>query len=231
MSSPLPGATATADAGPANAAANQVIRVFLVDDHSLVLQGLQSILSRESDFEIVGQEHDAERALDSLQEIDTDVVVIDYRLPGMSGVEFCREIAERRIRARPIVLSAFLESDAVEAALMAGAFAYVIKDVESSELKRAIRLAAAGSPLIDSRVAGSIVTWAARLQGSVRPPLTRAQLRVLKLLCTGKSNNAIAKELGISPSAVKKHLSGLFERLDVKSRAEAVASGMRRGLI
>lgn len=207
------------------------VSVFVVDDHHVVREGLIAILGREEDIRVVGQAENAEQALVSLSDADPDVVVVDYRLPGMDGVGLCREIAERRMRARVVVLSGFLDDDAVHASMMAGARAYVVKDVEAGELKRAIRAAARGETVIDPKVTGRIVGWAARadaptLLGELRP----SELQVLRLLCQGKSPKEISSMTKLRPQTVKSYLREIYTKLGVGSRAEAIAIALRRGI-
>jgi DNA-binding NarL/FixJ family response regulator len=210
---------------------SQKVSVFVVDDHHVVREGLVAILDRESDIRVIGQAETAEQALDRLTDADPDVVVVDYRLPGMDGVGLCREIAERRMRARVVVLSGFLDDDAVHASMMAGARAYIVKDVEAAELKRAIRAAACGETMIDPKVTGRIVGWAARsdsptLLGELRP----SELQVLRLLCQGKSPKEISAATKLRPQTVKSYLREIYTKLGVGSRAEAIAIALRRGI-
>lgn len=207
------------------------VSVFVVDDHHVVREGLVAILGRESDIDIVGEAESAEQALELLAGADPDVIVADYRLPGMDGVGLCREIAERRLRAGVVVLSGFLDDDAVHASMMAGARAYVVKDVEASELKRAIRAAARGETMIDSKVTGRIVGWAARADNpSLLTELRPSELQVIRLLCAGKSPTEIAAHTGLSPQTIKSYLREIYTKLGVNSRAEAIALALRRGI-
>jgi DNA-binding NarL/FixJ family response regulator len=207
------------------------VTVFLVDDHDVVREGLLSILGREPDIEVVGESSTAEGALESLDRTNPSVVVVDYRLPGMDGIELCREIAERRLRAQVVMLSAYLDDDIVYSALMSGARAYVVKDVESSELKRAIRAAARGETVIDPKVAGRILNWAARLDPRATHALRPMELRVMRLLVEGRPNREIARLMGLSPHTVKSYLREIYRKLEVGNRAEAAAVALRRGLV
>lgn len=201
------------------------ISVFLVDDHAVVREGLTAILSREPDLEIVGEAADAESAVDMMVTLKPKVAVVDNRLPGMSGIELCREIAERRIPTQAVVLSAFLERRAVEDALRAGARAYVVKDVEADELKRAIRAAAQGKTMVDGKVPISLGGSHDEKRMSAR------HLRVLNALAEGRSASAIGNFLGLSLHTVKSYMREIYADLGVNSRAEAIAVAARRGLL
>ncbi|HEX9775348.1 MAG TPA: response regulator transcription factor [Actinomycetota bacterium] len=209
----------------------EVVSVFLVDDHDIVREGLTAILGRDHDIDIVGEAATAEDALPALVELNPAVVVLDQRLPGMSGVDLCREIAERKLRTQVVILSAFVEDGIVEAAFRAGARAYVVKDVEASQLKRAIRAAARAETTIDPKVAGQFVAWASRVAPNQASPLSPAQLRVLRLLADGKTAREIASSVRISHHTVKGHMREIYRRLGVSSRAEAAAVGLRQGWI
>lgn len=206
------------------------IRVFLVDDHELVREGLISLLRREPDLSVVGQAATGREAIESIPAADPDVVILDYRLPDMSGLEICREIAERRLRARVVVLSGFLHDQAVHESLMAGACAYVVKDVEARELRQAIRIVARGGMLIDPQVAGHMLSWAAR-QYPNKSGLSPSLLTVLRLLGQGKTNAQIAEAMGLTLLTVKTYVSRIYRQLGVNGRAEASAEALRRGLL
>lgn len=208
------------------------IRVLVVDDHPLVREGLIAILGAEPDFEIAGEAASGETALELLLHIQVDVLVTDFRLPGMDAAALCRAIAEIGYGADIVVLSAFLDEDAVYAALMAGARAYVVKDVDAEELKRAIRVVARGETSVDSKVTGRIIGWAAKAERpSIGPQLRASELHVLQLLAHGKTTAQIAKEAGLRPATVKSYLSEMYFKLGVKTRAEAVAVAFRHGLL
>ena len=206
------------------------IRVFLVDDHDLVREGLAAILGREPDLEIAGEAASAEKALQRLPDAAVDVIIADVRLPGMDGMELCREIAERRIPGRVIILSAFMEDEVVYEAWLAGASGYVVKDVEAEPLKRAIRSVAEGRRVIDPKVAGTIAGWASRLELPSAEHLPPYLQRVLKDLCRGKTNEQIAASTGLTLETVKKYLGRIYKRLGARGRADAILEARRRGL-
>lgn len=210
---------------------NPTTRVFLVDDHSVVLEGLSGILKREAGIEIVGEAVEAETALRLIPETDPDVVVLDHRLPGMQGDGLCAELLRRRVTAAIVILSAHLDEDVVQACFRAGARGYVVKDVDASELKRAIRVVARGGTHIDPKVAGRMISRAARLEPRAANSLRSIEIEILRHVSEGKTNAQIGKALGISRYTVSSRLATIFRKLGVRQRAEAVAAAIRRGLV
>lgn len=210
-----------------------MIRLVIVDDHEIVRAGLSEVLGKEHDFEIVGAFADAEDVLAHLEELDPDVIVVDYRLPAMNGVELCRAVAERRARAAIVMLSAYLDDDLVWAAFTAGACAYVVKDASARELTEAIRLASMGRQYLDPKIASGLVGWLSRGGGvrPARPILTPAVEAVLRLAVAGNSNTQIAQKTGKSVFTVKTQLANAYRALGVKDRAEAAAAAVRAGIL
>jgi DNA-binding NarL/FixJ family response regulator len=205
-------------------------RVFLVDDHEVVREGLCALLGREDDLEVVGSASTAAEALDALAAHDVDVVVMDQQLPGMSGLEACREIAERRIPVQVVLLSAYLEEGLADAALLAGARAYVVKEVEAGQLKRAIRAAARGETSIDPKVSGRFV-HVTSIAPAAEFVLSPRHIGILAGLADGKSSDEIADSMGVTIQTVKSYTRQSYKALGVRNRAQAVAVAVRRGLL
>jgi DNA-binding NarL/FixJ family response regulator len=216
-----------ADAAPPRprAARGERIRVLIADDHSLVRHGLAAIINMEEDTQVVGEAGDGEEAIALWRELRPDVVLMDLRMPGVEGVEAIRRIRAEDPHAGIIVLTTFDHDEDIYAGLRAGAQAYLLKDVEPEELFRCIRAVHSGEAYLQSKVA---VRLAQRVHDE---SLTGREEQILKLLAEGKSNRAIGQALFITESTVKSHLKSLFAKLDVTSRAEAVALAARRGLV
>lgn len=212
---------------------NAPVTVFLIEDHPVVTEGLIRILEDDSTARVIGHAPTGAEAIEALGSLNPDVIVLDYRLPDMDGVQFLREAAERHIRGEVVVLSAYLDDEIVRSSFTSGARAYVVKDVEPDELKRAIKAAARGETVIDPKVAGKVVSWATRNgdNGARRASLRSHEVRVLRLLSEGKSNQQIADLIGISVNAVKARLQRIYQQLDAPGRAEAVLVALRQGLI
>lgn len=216
-----------ADAAPPRprAARGERIRVLIADDHSLVRHGLAAIINMEDDTQVVGEAGDGEEAIALWRELRPDVVLMDLRMPRVEGVEAIKRIRAEDPHAGIIVLTTFDHDEDIYAGLRAGAQAYLLKDVEPEELFRCIRAVHSGEAYLQSKVA---VRLAQRVHDE---SLTGREEQILKLLAEGKSNRAIGQALFITESTVKSHLKSLFAKLDVTSRAEAVALAARRGLV
>jgi two-component system NarL family response regulator len=210
-------AAAQANSGP--------IRVLIVDDHSVVRRGIAAIIDMEDDAVVVGQAGDGAEAIELWRTLQPDVVLMDLRMPGMDGVEAIRRIRSEDDQAGIIVLTTFDHDEDIYAGLRAGAKAYLLKDVEPEELFRCIRAVRAGDAYLQPKVAAKL---AQRMQ---EEPLTEREEQILKLLAEGKSNRGIGQVLHITESTVKSHMKSLFVKLDVTSRAEAIALAARRGLV
>ena len=206
-----------------------MIRVLVVDDHPVVRQGLMAILRWEKDFELVGDAADGLAAVQMILQHHPDVVLLDLRLPHLSGIEVMKQVRSQGLQTRFLVLTTYDTDEYIAPALAAGAQGYLLKDAEPEELSRAIRSLMRGGAALEPKVAARLLG-----QFSDEDPheeLSARELEVLKLLATGGSNKAIGLQLGLSENTVKTHISHIFAKLDVQSRAEAVSTAMQRGLI
>lgn len=206
-----------------------MIRVLIVDDHPVVRDGLRGMLEREPDLAVVGEAADGVEALTRVGDGSTvDVVLMDLRMPRMSGVEAIREIQHRAPNVRVLVLTTYDTDGDVLPAVEAGATGYLLKDTPRDELVRAVRAAHRGEAVLSPAVAG-------RLMGQVRSPareaLTERELAVLRLVAAGSTNREAARALFISEATVKTHLLHIYEKLGVRDRASAVAAAFQRGLL
>ena len=201
------------------------IRVLIADDHALVRRGLAAIINMEDDATVVGEAGDGEEAVAQWRRLRPDVTLMDLRMPKVEGVQAIRQIRAEDPGAGIIVLTTFDHDEDIYAGLRAGAKAYLLKDVQPEELFRCIRAVHAGEAYLQPKVAAKL---AQRVQ---EESLTEREVQILKLLAEGKSNRAIGQGLFITESTVKSHLKSLFVKLDVTSRAEAIALAAKRGLI
>jgi two-component system, NarL family, response regulator DevR len=211
----------------------RTIRLVLVDDHAILRQGLRSVLERESDIVVVGEASSEAEAEAVVRASTPDVVVLDLKLSAASdfeGLSLCAKLAAAHPGVGLLVLTTFLDEDLVVRAVHAGARGYVVKDVDTTELVRAIRAVSAGESAFDSRSAAAVVR---SLSGRSEPrqQLTDRELEVLRLLAAGLSNNQIGERLYISATTAKFHVSNIMRKLEVTRRAEAVYAASKRGLI
>jgi DNA-binding NarL/FixJ family response regulator len=206
-----------------------VIRVIVVDDHPVVRHGLVSMLHWEKDIEIVGEAADGREALRLILELRPDVVLLDLRLPGMSGVDVMRQAHPQAPEVRFLVLTTYYTDEYIGPALAAGAHGYLLKDVTPEELAQAVRLLMRGGAPLEPRVAARMLELASdeRREDELSP----RELEVLQLLAQGASNKAIAGQLALAENTVKSHISRIFDKLDVQNRAEAVTTAIKRGLL
>lgn len=205
------------------------IRIMIVDDHSVVRQGLRMFLTLDPEFEILGEASDGKQAVQMAHTLKPDVVLMDLLMPVMDGIEATTIIRKELPDTEVIALTSVLEDNSVVGAIRAGAIGYLLKDTESDELIRAIKAAAAGQVQLTPKAA-------ARLVREVRTPespetLTERETDVLRLLAQGKSNKEIAQILTIGEKTVKTHVSSVLAKLNVSSRTQAALYAVRIGLV
>jgi two-component system, NarL family, response regulator LiaR len=205
------------------------IRVLIVDDHSVVRQGLRMFLGSDPELEVVGEARDGAEALKFAAQFHPDVVLMDLLMPGMDGISATAAIRKRFPETEVVALTSVLEDASIVDAVRAGAIGYLLKDTEAHELRRAIKAAAAGqvqlSPLVAARLLREVSTPEKSSQ-----PLTEREIDVLRLLARGKSNKEISQELTIGEQTVKTHVSHILDKLGVPSRTQAALYAIRAGL-
>jgi DNA-binding NarL/FixJ family response regulator len=204
------------------------MKVILTDDHKVVRDGLRWMLSGEEDVEVVGEAASGEQLLDLLSATTADVVLLDVRMPGMGGLDALAEIARRVPEVKVIILSMHDEPAYVRRAIELGAAGYLLKNANREEILEALRAVHAGRAYVQNDLTGTLLST---ISGKERSVLSPRELEILSLVSQGLENKQIATALGISEATVKTHLKGVFTRLEVSSRAEAVATGLRLGLI
>lgn len=225
-----------------------MIRILLVDDQTLVRQGIQTLLELEDDLEVVGAAANGLEALALAERVAPDVVLMDVRMPQMDGVAATRELLRRRPGLGVIILTTFDDDEYVFEGLKAGARGYMLKDTSSDEIVAAVRAVAAGEALIQPSIARKVVAEFSRLAagkapvqtpppaparapGALAEPLTEREGEVLRALAAGLSNREIAERLVITEGTVKNHVSSLLAKLEVRDRTQAVLKAQALGLL
>ena len=212
------------------------IKVGIVDDHSILRQGLRAMLDREPDIRVVGDAGAEGPAITMVAQARPDVVLMDLKLTvdggGCEGLDLCAKIAGRFPESRILVLTSFADEWLVREAIRQGAKGYVVKDVDVSELIQAIRAIYRGECAFDSHSASAVVSWLRREpDAEATAQITPREREILALVAQGLSNIAIGKRLYISDTTVKFHVTNLMHKLGARRRAEAVYAASKLGLI
>ncbi len=207
-----------------------MIKVYIVDDHPFVREGLKTFLGTQQGIELVGEAGSGEEALAEIQTLQPEIVVVDLHLPGMGGVELTRKIHELCFNTKVIILSSFSEEDEVVDAIEAGAISYLLKDSSPVKLVEAIRAAQLGEPLLHPRIAKKLMQRVRRTEPAGEQ-LTTKEKEVLALLTQGRTNKEIASELYVSATTIKSHVSSILRKLEVNDRTQAVIKAMKEGLL
>ncbi len=203
------------------------LRVILVDDHEVVRVGLRTLLSRNPDLDIVDEASSGQEAVRKALMHRPDIVVMDIRLAGMSGIEACREITQAAPAIKVIMLTSYGDDDTLFEAIAAGASGYVLKQIGSNDLVKAIETVGRGDAALDpattSRVFARMREEARKKEESAFSELTEQELRVLSFLAEGRTNREIADALALGEGTVRNYVSSIFSKLHVNNRAEAAA--------
>nr|BFD82596.1 response regulator transcription factor [Streptomyces sp. Xyl84] len=206
------------------------VSLLIVDDHPVVRDGLRGMFEAAPGFTVLGEASGGAEAVEKAAALDPDVVLMDLRMPGGSGVDAIRELTRRGARAKVLVLTTFDTDSDTLPAIEAGATGYLLKDAPREELFTAVRAAAEGRTVLSPAVASRLVS-AVRAPAAGSEPLSAREREVLVLVARGTSNREIARELFISEATVKTHLTHLYAKLGVKDRAAAVAAAYDRGIL
>lgn len=210
-----------------------MIRLLIIDDHEMVREGLKAMLTAEPDFEIVGDAANAEQAFELLERMRPDVILLDIRLPGVSGIDVCRTVTERYPETSVIILTTFTDESLVAQCIHAGARGFIVKDIERFDLKRSIRAVARGEAAIDPKAAVAVLAELRRTpqvrQETSPVLLSSQQIVILRLVAQGLSSREIATQLYLSENTVKGYVQEILHRLSVKNRTEAVMVAVKHG--
>ncbi|MGE5594882.1 MAG: response regulator [Hyphomicrobiales bacterium] len=208
------------------------IRVLLADDHDIVRAGLKAALRGHPEFNVVGEARDGREAVALAKQLQPDLVVLDVRMPRLSGIEACREIRDAGVN-NILMLTSYADEKAVMASIMAGASGFVLKEVQTPQLIDAMRTVGSGGKTLDETSSAAVIEQIRR--GSVlseedrlAQQLSERELRILDLIADGKTNREIGEELYLSEKTVKHHVSDILAKLGLSRRVEAAAFAIRR---
>ncbi len=207
------------------------IRVLIVDDHVIVREGLQILLSEEPGFDVVGMAGESDSALALAKKHKPDVVLMDLVMPGLDGIETTRQILSAVPSTHVLVLTTFADDQRVRDAIQAGAIGYLLKDVLKAELLTAIRSAAAGKPALHPEAQQLLMKQVSGKDAAPHASLTAREFNILKLIAEGKSNKEIALALHLTEGTIKGYVSTIFDKLNVEDRTQAALYAVKHGLV
>jgi len=209
-------------------------RIILVDDHEVVRLGLKALLDRHPHFEVVGEAASSREAIELVANIQPDVVVMDVRLPGTSGIEACEEITRRYPTTKVIMLTSYAEDEMLFSAIRAGASGYILKQIGGNDLIHALEAVSRGEALLDPAVTQRVFQEVRRAvreeEASAFAHLSQQEKHVLLLVSEGKTNREIAKALFLGEGTVRNYVSSILSKLGVSNRAEAAAYAVEHSL-
>jgi DNA-binding NarL/FixJ family response regulator len=213
-----------------------MISVCLVDDQNLVRQGIRSLLELSPEIRVVAECVDGTQALETIPKVKPDVVLLDMRMPGKSGLDVLNTFAAHGEVPPTIILTTFDDDQLVLAGLKAGARGYLLKDVSLEQLVEAVKTVAAGGSLIAPMVTQRLLAGIGRMQNQFTSleqpdPLTERETEILRLMSGGYSNKEIANSLGVAEGTVKNHVSNILSKLGVRDRTRAVLKALELGIV
>ena len=213
-----------------------MINVCLVDDQTLVRQGIRSLLGLAEDIRVVAECVDGAQAVATIPRLRPDVVLLDMRMPGMNGIEVLQALTAQNALPPTVILTTFDDDQLVLAGLKAGARGYLLKDVSLEQLVEAVRTVAAGGSLVAPVVTQRLLAGVERMQNQFTSldqpdPLTERETEILRLMASGYSNKEIANSLRVAEGTVKNHVSNILSKLGVRDRTRAVLKALEIGIV
>jgi len=209
-------------------------RIVIVDDHEVVRLGLKSLLERHPHFDVVGEAGSAREALEQVEALKPEVVLMDIRLPGTSGIEACEEIINKFPGTKVIILTSYAEDELLFSSIRAGASGYILKQIGSEDLIKGIESVSRGEALLDPAVTQRVFQEVRRAvkeeEASAFAHLSQQEKHVLLLVSEGKTNREIAKSLFLGEGTVRNYVSSILSKLGVNNRAEAAAYAVEHNL-
>ena len=209
-------------------------RILLVDDHEVVRLGLKALLDHHSQFDVIGEASTAKEALEQVGRLHPDIVLMDIRLPGTSGIEACEEIIKTYPDTRVVMLTSYAEDEMLFSAIRAGASGYILKQIGGEDLVRALEAVGRGDALLDPAITQRVFQEVRRAvkeeEASAFANLSQQERHVLLLVSEGKTNREIAKALFLGEGTVRNYVSSILSKLGVSNRAEAAAYAVEHNL-
>ncbi|MCB9449970.1 MAG: response regulator transcription factor [Anaerolineaceae bacterium] len=213
---------------------SNTVRILIADDHSVVRAGLRALLERQSRFRVVAEASTGEEAIAKAEELLPDVAVLDIRMPGMSGIEACRQIVERVEGCRVIMLTSYAEDELLFAAIQAGASGYVLKRIGDNELILAVDRVSRGEGMLDSAMTATVFSEMRKANeaqhAAAFAQLTAQELAVLALVAEGLTNRQIAIKLYLGEGTVRNYVSSVLQKIGASNRAEAAAYAVKHNI-
>jgi two-component system, NarL family, response regulator DevR len=212
----------------------QTVRILIADDHSVVRAGLRALLEKHDNFRVIAEASTGEEAIQKAQEWRPDIAVLDIRMPGISGIEACRQIVEKVESCRVIMLTSYAEDELLFAAIRAGASGYVLKRIGDNELVQAVERVSHGESMLDPAVTASVFTEMRKMneaqQNAAFSALTPQELAVLAQVAHGLTNRQIAVKLYLGEGTVRNYVSSILGKISVSNRAEAAAYAVKHNI-
>lgn len=211
------------------------IRILIADDHEVLVLGLKTLFQRYEKFMVVGDAYSGTEAVEKTRELKPDVVIMDIRMPGLSGIEACREIKQSQPEVNVIMLTSYADDEAIFASLMAGASGYVLKQIGTRALVEAVETVSKGQSLLDPTVTSKVIQKMREMSQHTAFPdgeqLTAQEKKVLALIAEGKTNKEIAEALFLGEKTVRNYVSSILHKLNFQTRAQAIAYGLQHKIL
>jgi two-component system, NarL family, response regulator DevR len=213
---------------------SKLIRILIADDHPIVRAGMRALIERHANFRVVAEASNGEEAVARVLELQPDVAVLDIRMPGISGIETCRQITNTVPGCRVLMLTSYAEDDLLLAAIQAGASEYLLKRIGDGELVRAIERVSTGEDTLDPARAAKVFNDIQNTRAVQRPnrfdDLSHQEVAVLALIAQGLTNRQIAEEMHLSEGTIRNYVSNILAKIDVVNRAEAAAYAVKHSI-
>jgi NarL family two-component system response regulator YdfI len=208
-------------------------KIFLVDDHFVVREGLKLIFETEEEYEVIGEAQDGKEALEKLEQLMPDVILMDLSMPDMSGIDVIRVLKERDVRIPIVILTTFNEDGLIKKGISLGAKGYLLKDCTRNELIRTVEAAIRGEILMQPEISKTLFNTKEEASKTEKADfgITEREFFVLQAIVRGCKSKEIAIDMGISERTVKAYLTNIYNKLNVNSRSEAVAVAIRHGIV